>query len=414
MIAVSGLKKGSDIFSPGRVFGFVWAVAIGLTNLKLSRFQQAWDWYMWLTTLIPVASFLVATYIFQLIYMDEPCRSIPEMRRMLIGEPLNSGRLFWTTTHLFTLYLLAYFVQWIHLGTLPLYSRKPDVARTEFSMFAMSLFVNAMPLILFLIVQFVIFVKGHGFRKAFLSVMFLMTFGSSFFLLNRLFYVFFLVMAFCLFYYGKKGVRLRYVLITLPVFIVVMRILQSFREARFAKEYFYVVSEMKFSRQYAEWTMPYMYIVMNLENFARAVEHTTKLSFGYFTFDFLTALTGLKHSMASYFGLDAHQYLISGYNTYPFFWNFYLDFGVVGLLVLPFLLGVGISILYHKMRQNPNHFMVSLYSIALFEMTLSFFANMLSLLNVVFNVILMILVQLYIRLNDGSVRAKDYQVQEPN
>ena len=219
---------------------------------------------------------------------------------------------------------------------------------------------------------------------------------SYFFFLNRLYYVLFFIMVLGFLYYTSRFVRLKNIIIALAILILFLSALQYFRETRYAENFLYVVSGMKYSPTFAIFTGPYMYIVMNLENFARAVVRLENFTLGYFSFDFLMALTGLKHWLANYFNLQERVFLVSGYNTFPFFWNYYYDFGLVGLTVLSALLGFTIALLHQCMRGNPTLFTISLYAIALFVVVISFFTNPLTSLNFVFNLIVLITSQILI------------------
>ena len=126
---------------------------------------------------------------------------------------------------------------------------------------------------------------------------------------------------------------------------------------------------------------------MNLENFARAVNRLEYHTFGYFTFDFVTAIAGLKYWISDYFGVDRMPYLISGYNTYTAFWSFYRDFGIIGLVLIPLLLGFGISMMYYRMRRKPSIKSVTAYGVMVFVMVISFFNFPISFLWFEYNVL---------------------------
>ena len=79
---------------------------------------------------------------------------------------------------------------------------------------------------------------------------------------------------------------------------------------------------MKFNFKYAVFTEPYMYVSMNLENFTRAVGKLDNYTFGYYSFNFLTSLSGIRKSLADYLALNHFPYLNSNYNTYSMFWIF--------------------------------------------------------------------------------------------
>jgi oligosaccharide repeat unit polymerase len=96
-------------------------------------------------------------------------------------------------------------------------------------------------------------------------------------------------------------------------------------------------------------------------------------TYGYYTFDFITAMSGLKYWVYDYFRMERHPFLISSYNTYTSFWPFYSDFGVVGLALIPLVLGLGIGMLYYQMRIRPSTKNVTAYGVMVFVMFLSFF-----------------------------------------
>jgi oligosaccharide repeat unit polymerase len=151
-------------------------------------------------------------------------------------------------------------------------------------------------------------------------------------------------------------------------------------------EYLYYSARMKFGPQYAFLTEPYMYLVMNLENFANSVYHLNDFTYGYFTFDFVLALSGLKHWIAEYTYIEQFPYILnSDYNTYSMFFTYYRDFGLFGLFFIPFILGLVVSILYYKMRRKPDINSISFYGMFLFVLIFSFFIPMLSWLHFILN-----------------------------
>jgi hypothetical protein len=130
---------------------------------------------------------------------------------------------------------------------------------------------------------------------------------------------------------------------------------------------------MKIPRQLAFITEPYTYVVMDLEYFARGVARLDSFTYGFYSFDSLLALTGLKHWMTEYFNLVGNPYAPFGWKDYTAFWIFYRDFGPAGIMVIPLLLGSGISVAYYSMRRNPSLKKVVMYSIMVYVMVISFF-----------------------------------------
>jgi oligosaccharide repeat unit polymerase len=142
---------------------------------------------------------------------------------------------------------------------------------------------------------------------------------------------------------------------------------------------------MKFSKNYAIFTEPYMYITMNLENMAQAVKKIDNFTLGIYSFDWIYALSGLKHWMANYFHLNAREFLTSSYTTYPFHWYYYLDFGLIGVMIFPLLVGFFVGIIYYKLKSSAQLKWIVLYSICVAIMVISFFTNPLMMLTFVTN-----------------------------
>jgi oligosaccharide repeat unit polymerase len=138
---------------------------------------------------------------------------------------------------------------------------------------------------------------------------------------------------------------------------------------------------MKFPREYAFFSEPYMYISMNLENMVRAVEKLEYFSYGLMTFEWAYALFGIKHWMTDYFNIIPRPFIISGYNTYPFHWYYYYDFGLLGIVIFSLLTGFLIGVVYYKMRLTASPKWIALYSIGLGFIVISFFTNPFTMLN---------------------------------
>jgi hypothetical protein len=122
------------------------------------------------------------------------------------------------------------------------------------------------------------------------------------------------------------------------------------------------------------------------------MNHIDQFTYGYYTFDFVTSLTGIKHWMQEYFNLEETPFLFSGYNTYTAFWTYYRDFGVFGLFSIGLLGGSGISALYYSMRKKPKFHTLAAYCIAVFVMLMSFFNSQIGFLWFLYDAIVLYLI----------------------
>ena len=388
-VAIS-FRKGSDLLSPARVFIFVWSICILLVEFKFSGFQHQWTAFSWFVLLSGLISFLAGIFISYSLRASAKLFTINEIRnRIIVNEDIDKQKLFITISLLFTAYLVSLILEFVIEGYIPIFHPKPDRARIDFSVFGLHLFVSQMPAILLLITEYLV-LGSENKRKTVLSLLiFLVTFLSYFLILQRFNYIYWLVMAIAVLYYASKKINFKNAIIFSILFLSFLSAITSIRLSQYATQYLHVVSKMKYSSEYASFTGPYMYIVMNLENLARAVDKLEVHTYSAMTLDWLYALVGLKHWMKDYFHIIPRPYLISSYNTYPFMWEYFYDFGILGVIILSLVTGLIIGSVYYYMRRKGRMDGVVYYGICLFFIMISFFTNPITFLNTISNMIVL-------------------------
>jgi oligosaccharide repeat unit polymerase len=183
------------------------------------------------------------------------------------------------------------------------------------------------------------------------------------------------MLIFIFFYYATRRVSLKTVLVFFSLCFIVIYSIANVRGGVLGAVLLYKASSMRIPVIYAFVTEPYMYIVMNVENMVRSINLFDHYTLGYYSLDSIFALTGLKHWVAEYFGIIDTPFLVSGYNTYTIFWNFYRDFGTIGISFVPLLYGFMVGCIYHLFRCKPTIGLSSLYGMSVFMMFFSFFIN---------------------------------------
>jgi len=390
LVALLLLRKG-DPLAPARTMALIWAGAIALCELKLSAYQHQWSLYSWLVLLAGPAAFIIGVSVVSRYSLERPLLSVDEIRTRLVREAatrFDEGKSFWTIIVLFAAYVLAYAIEVVIEGTVPMFSARPDILRVEFGVFGLHLIVNGMMGIVLLSMEYLFLVKpSAGRRWVVIAVVIISTLTYAL-MLQR--YTFFVVgvIVLSMAYYSTRWVRARNLLPFAAVFVLLLFLINQVRAARYVQEYVYYVSKMKFSKDLWFLAEPYMYITMNLENFTRAVDKLDHHMYGYFLMDPLLALVGLKHWLAEYFSIERLPFLISGYNTFTFHWWYYYDFGVIGVALLPFLTGMVTAHLYSRLRTRPEPLDLVMYSACVLLMIISYFMNPLNRLDFVSNIVL--------------------------
>lgn len=390
LFIVVSFRKGSDLLSPARVFIIVWSVCIFLVEFKFSGFQHQWTAFSWFVLLSGLISFLAGIFISYSLRASTQLFNINEIRnRIIVNEDIDKQKLFVAISLLFTAYLVSLILEFVIEGYIPLFHPRPDRARIEFSVFGLHLFVSQMPAILLLITEYLV-LGSEAKRKTVLALfIFLVTFLSYFLILQRFNYIYWLVMAIAVLYYSSKKINFKNAIIFSILFFSFLGAITTIRLSQYATQYLHVVSKMKYSSEYASFTGPYMYIVMNLENLARAVDKLEVHTYSAMTFDWLYALVGLKHWMKDYFHIVPRPHLISSYNTYPFMWEYFYDFGILGVIILSLVTGLIIGSVYYYMRKKGRMDGVVYYGMCLFFIIISFFTNPITFLNTISNMIVL-------------------------
>jgi oligosaccharide repeat unit polymerase len=390
---ISGLRKTADFLSPARIFVMLWAFVLGVVQLKQSHLQLLWTSSDWFVALLALVTFLLGIYISFIINLNRPFLHVTKIRQSIRESGINEKNLFRFIIVYTVIYIFCFIAEWQIEGYLPIFTSDPDRARILFGVFGLHLIVSSANVLLFLVIQYFIFVKANYRKKGILIFVFILGLANYILIVQRYGFVILLMMAFCLFYYSGKRIKPRTIISFSLVVLVVIIGIQSLRVTGLFTYYVYTNSEMKFSPAYAELTIPYMYLSMNIENFVKYYPKIENFAYGFFTFDFLTALTGIKHWVAEYANLEKFRMYIGGYNTYPFFWPYYLDFGIAGLAVIPFAIGFIISEVYYYLHRNPSLVVLTLATVGFAVIMISFNSDPLTRLDMMFNFIVIVFAQ---------------------
>lgn len=397
LVAVSYLRNQSDLFSPARLVIIIWAIIIGLTELKLSWLQKEWDIYSWAMILISLSAMLIGMFSVYVINFNRAIQSINNIKEVIANSNFESKRIFRVVLYLFFAYIISYLVIYLTVGFIPLFTNDPNNARTKWSIFGFGLIIHAAPAVIYFALLYYLFIKKKMATKLVLGLIILITLFSFILLLQRFTIVITIVLLLVMLYYGTKKFKGSYLLAISSAFVLLVYSISTIRTSKFFILYLYNEAKMKFDESLAFLTEPYMYLVMNLENFANSVKQYDAYTFGYFTFDFILALTGLKHPIAKASNFAEFPFIVNkSFNTYTMFFVYYRDFGVFGLLIFPFIIGFTISTIYYWMRKNPSIHSISVYGMCVFVILFTFFIPMLSWLHFVMNISIIYLFSKYL------------------
>jgi oligosaccharide repeat unit polymerase len=375
----------------------VWLLAIGVTELKLSRLQFDWPIISWVYLLIPIFSVLAGIFTVYVVYFDKDIMSLEAIRSKLINGYINDQKLVRVIIMLFVIYAVSYVVIYLYVGFIPLFTKYPNEARTRWSLFGVGLLIHLAPLILYFVIAYFVIIKKQYYKKLLMFLLFWVTLITFLFLLQRFGVFITIILSIVLLYYGTNKLNLKTAFVIMIFVVGISYLILSLRAGNLILQYFHQVSQMKYSAKYSIFTEPYMYIAMNLENYAYATTKLKEFTYGLSSFDFLFAISGIKHWLHEYVNFIDNPYLINyNYNTYGMFFVNFRDFYVFGILILPYFFGLVTSFVYYRMRTNPNLNSITLYGILVMVIMFSFFNPMLSWLFYIFDITVLYFTTFYI------------------
>jgi oligosaccharide repeat unit polymerase len=378
IVLLSAAKRGADLFSPGRIFIIVWSTALGLADLKLSGLQSEWSLTIWTMVLLAPFSLLTGVFVAYVTQMDLPVRSLDSVRESWRLYAISDRRLFVSIWILFVLYASSYLTIFAFKGFIPMLSIDGVARRAEFTLLGLGLLVESMPLIVFLSILYLLIEKRARRRRVMVIFFSIVATGSFLLLAQRFQLMMGGIMCVGLLYYTTHSVRLKTAAMLFASALLFFYWASTLRGGQLYAQYIFATSKMKIPSSYAVITEPYMYLVMNLENYAHAMNVSDHNTYGLFTFDFAFAAFGLKHWIRDYFALVDRPYVYSGYNTFGAFWTYYRDFGVLGITAIPFVLGYFARSIYSRMRRKPSFVTISTYAVVIFVLAISYFDGPLS------------------------------------
>ena len=175
-------------------------------------------------------------------------------------------------------------------------------------------------------------------------------------------------------------------------------------------EYLNSIFEMKNENTPIFITQPYMYIAHNFENLNYMINNVFRLTFGrrilypFFTLTFVKKFFPIV--------VDSPYYIIKEeLSTVTLIYDFYYDFGLVGVAVFCFIVGYIGKVLEDKayrvaLQDEPekNNYMLILFSLYCYFMLFSFFQTYFSLTDTWVYIIILLLITLLFNMNRSAPR----------
>lgn len=401
-------KKGKiwDPFSPSRIFPSIWIGSVGISLFKLTNLEEEWNGITWLCICLGLIGYFTGTLLAQSVGKTKglTLKSAPLADR-LKGRWGDFGFKM-IISFLFIVSFSVLIFEFYMYGQIPLLSGR-DVYVAKFG-FAVNSFVHRIALLLVnVIVLSVLYISAKKIRnimanKLVYSII-LISFVSLILTAARLFIATVLMEAIIIRHYLVK-------FISKKKFIVITGLVVAFILIFFALLTGYMSGSDIFEAgvrlgipEGKAWLLPllpvYMSISMNFSCFNALTRIIPDLWHGYYYGWYLLypirVFLGFNERADSLL-LDAGN-IVPGFVTPTYMGAFYVDFGILGVVLGSVLMGFCTMYVYRKMTDRPTLFNVYLYSSIVWCLIFSVYSNLFTLFDFWFGIMIIWLINMFIQ-----------------
>jgi len=386
-LSIWSARKGRDLFSPIRLYLITYSFTLGIACLDLSPYSTGWETITWVVLATSGLSYVMgalsAYYIIRAQGKTLLCLgSIKEELR--VNKLPQDKRVFTAVLACTALYLLVYAMGVAAVGSIPALSDKPDEARMDFAFFGVAGNFLCLGEAAVLIPVGLILARVRRYRILYLLIALVGVVSSSL-LLSRYTILKMLFIAVVLYRYLVGSIRLRMVFLLAVIFVVIVMGAFFLRSKGdfLSKDYIERFSCLRVKKGYELVALPYAYVANNYWNLNYglqiAPEGRFHHTYGLRTFHAVFQAFRQSKKMEEVFDveglLDLEVQKVPPFNTIPYHWNLYRDFGYAGLVIGSFLMGFLLQLLYLKFRSEPDWWRTYAYANFAFFVALSFFAS---------------------------------------
>lgn len=378
------VRSNYDCFNPDGLFFGVWIFTIGLSQFKLTNTQTNWNFEMWLIVMISLLAFALGSKIIDMYNKNINFINISYADRVLaIKKNTSPKKMKLILMFSYLISFLAYFAEVLHAGFIPLFGDNIG----DYANFGMAyvhyLVISIGTILVLTYLYFVLYSKDR-----YLKIFFAIGFAILISILNRHVIIFSVIGIVLVRNYFVKKIKLKNILLITIFSLIIFTILGSLRNVSSD----YLVAAIGYKRKYnLVFMWVYHYLTVGFTNLQNIIELKPSLTFGLQTFTPLWTFTGLK----ALFSQSVNPYF-SGVGT--FLEGYYLDFGILGIIIFPFSLGAFSKYIYMKITTNK----ISLISFALYftivnQLVFLFFTDYFSYTHIPLQVIVVALIYIFSR-----------------
>lgn len=393
------LSKKNNIINPLMLFTVAWFGGMGISRLQLSYWQMNWSFVVYFIFFISATSFYFGYFIIEKLFKKKSINYNEKKKNYDIDNYINI---------IFVLGLIVFIVKIIRLGNVPMFMLDVASARKAFVLPKFEVFINflmILPSLCFLNLK----VNKKYIKKYIFYILLVLFFLAL--TLNR----FYLIQSICissityLSYNYKNLIKLGkkfkvFIVILAPSIVLFMNYSSKIRFIKYGENYITTTANLKYDllEKYSFFTQAYMYIGMCYDNIAYLIMNNYTSAgkwLGLRSIPIISNSVLTDYAEKNNIIENFYPLVIDSYNVFTYLHPYYVDFGMIGCIIGPFILGIVVSLIYNKFLIENSYKWILLYSIFAFGITFIFFTNWFSYKQGTGTILLVILVFIIYRRN---------------
>lgn len=368
------LYAKKDIFHPIGIYSLFWLGISGLATYRVTTTQESWSNYMKLIIVTSYITFIIGFNLYK--KFSRGCNSS--------SIKTNPSKLYIGISALTVFSVIAFLAEVAILKYIPLFSENMSAYR-DFHVTGIHYFVvmvGILPAISLL------YKKLDG--KHNIIWINLISFAISTLIVSRQLIILQVILLIITYHYVYRKISFKSIFIIGIIGLALFSVSFSMRNQ--SSDYFNQAAKVSEQHKDNPMVKPFLYFTYNFENLRNTVENFNDFKYGTNMAFPILAFTNTK-GMVDY-SYKSEYFTNPNMNTSTYLADIYYDFGFVGVVIVPFLLGMLYSFLYEKMRNSLNSFSI-IFMLLTYCLIFCFFVNWYINTSIVFDIVILILLGVF-------------------
>ncbi|MGL5416282.1 MAG: O-antigen polymerase [Clostridium sp.] len=388
-IYIFSIYNKQDFLHPISIYSIFWLGVAGISTFRVSYYQVKWSAYMWLIIILAYVTFILGFRVFR----TRKNNNVDDIKEFI--NNINIKKLYFVLKLLVGVSVISLLLEVALLKYIPLFSSSMNSYR-NFNVTGLHYFV----VLVGIIPPLAILYKRAGGRKK-IWWMIVLSFVVSTLIVSRQLMIMQVVLIIIAIHYFYKKIKLKQFIIIFLLGIILFSLSFSLRNQN--SNYINNAAEIMPKYQNSIIVKPLLYFNMNFNNLDIIVNNFHDYKLGENMIFPIVAFANIKDEIN--YNYKSEYLATPNFNTCTYLADIYYDFGIFGVIILPFLLGIVYSRLYNIVNRKISVYSV-LYFLLAYCLIFCFFVNWYYNTAIVFDIVILLLVYRYVERKGKAVGEK--------